>query len=288
MKSMTAFGYSEHRDESWHFAVTLKSYNNRFLDILVYLPGGLAPLEQRARELLSARVQRGRVELYVRATELGERPPLAIEPAVVRGYVEALRHLAAAARIRERVRLTHLLRLEGILKPAEAPDLEQVWKVLAPVIDSAAAEFEAMRTREGEATRRDIEALLQGIAAEVERVSDNADRLEAKIGEDLRRRFRDLLGQGIDESRLLAETAIVLSKADIHEELVRIRSHLSNFREIMAGGGAMGKKLDFLCQELNREFNTIGSKNLLVEVDSAVVALKDTLERIREQLRNVE
>jgi len=288
MKSMTAFGYSEHRDENWHFAVTAKSYNNRFLDILVYLPASLAALEQRTRALLSARFERGRVELYVRASELGGRLPLAIEPAAVRAYVEALRRLAAAAGLRERIRLSHLLRLEGILKPAEAPDQDRVWAALAPVIEEAAAQLEAMRAREGEATRRDIEELLGRIGEEVERVSSHADRLEAKIAEDLRRRLQELLGQGVDENRLLTETAVLASKADIHEELVRIRSHLDNFRDAVAGGGAVGKKLDFLCQELNREFNTIGSKNLLVEVDGAVVALKDTLEKIREQLRNVE
>lgn len=288
MKSMTAFGYSEHRDENWHFAVTVKSYNNRFLDVLVYLPASLAPLEQRAREMLSAKVERGRVELYVRAMELGGRLPLTIEPTVVRGYVEALRRLAAAAGIRERVRLAHLLRLEGVLKPAEAPDLDRVWAALSPVIGEAVGQLDAMRIREGEATRRDIEGLLDGIATEVRRVSTHADRLETKIADDLRRRMQDLLGQGVDENRLLTETALAASKADIHEELVRIGSHLDHFRETLAGGGAMGKKLDFLCQELNREFNTIGSKNLLVEVDSAVVALKDTLEKIREQLRNVE
>ena len=115
-----------------------------------------------------------------------------------------------------------------------------------------------------------------------------APRLEKKIKHDLRSRFEDLLENGVDENRILAETAVLLMKSDIHEELVRSRSHLQTFRQALEESGPMGKKLDFICQELNREFNTIGAKNLLAEVDGAIVALKDHVEKIREQLRNVE
>jgi len=129
---------------------------------------------------------------------------------------------------------------------------------------------------------------LTKIDAELFAVEALSPRLEEKIKVDLKSRFEELLGSGMDESRVLAETAVILMKYDIHEEIIRARSHLKSFRGTLEEGGAVGKKLDFICQELNREFNTIGAKNLLLEVDGSVVVLKDTVEKIREQLRNVE
>lgn len=288
MKSMTGFGYGEQRDEKRHLSMTLKSYNNRFLDILVYLPASLTVMEQNCRQFLADKVRRGRVELYVKATELEEAPAIFLDKAAVRSYARALRELAREAGIRDRLRLSHLLQLEGIMKSETAADPQQVWPVLEALLSSTFQSFEQMRSREGEATRRDILALLAGFEEEIRRIESLAPRLEAKLKEDLRARFTEVLGDTLEESRLLTETAALLAKADIHEELVRVRSHLQNFRSTVEQGGAVGKKLDFLCQELGREVNTIGSKNALVEVDASVVTLKDALEKIREQVRNVE
>lgn len=288
MRSMTGFGYREHRDQKHHLTLTLKSYNNRFLDILVYLPSFLSPLEQRLREFLSARIRRGRVELYLKASELAEGAGIAIDPLVVRTYAEAIMKIAEAAGVRERVRLSHLLRIEGILKPEVSLDLEDYWSFLRPQLESVFAEYDQLRLREGQATRKDIETLLGQIAAEIGKIEAQAPILEEKLKQSLRSRFEELLGNGIDESRVLAETAVALMKSDIHEELVRIRSHLASFESALGEEEAVGKKLDFICQEMNRECNTIGAKNLLSEVDASVVVLKDTIEKIREQLRNVE
>jgi uncharacterized protein (TIGR00255 family) len=288
MKSMTGFGYREHRDEKRHIIMTLKSYNNRFLDIIVYLPSNLAVLEQKIRQFLSSKIHRGRVELYVKATELGPGGRIDIDTDYVSAYVEALKRLADTAGIRDKVRLSHLLRIEGILNTEQSPNLEEYWLDLQPVLESVFEEFEQTRQREGEATRKDVESLLTKIDAELSAVEALSPRLEEKIKVDLRSRFEELLGSGMDESRVLAETAVILMKYDVHEEIIRARSHLKSFRETLEEGGAVGKKLDFICQELNREFNTIGAKNLLLEVDGSVVVLKDTVEKIREQLRNVE
>jgi uncharacterized protein (TIGR00255 family) len=130
--------------------------------------------------------------------------------------------------------------------------------------------------------------ILAGFEAQLGRIEALAPQLEQRLKNDLRARFREVLGDAVEEARLLTETAVLLSRADIHEELVRVRGHLSFFRAAVGQGGPVGKKLDFLCQELGREVNTIGAKNALAEVDAAVVALKDGLEKIREQVRNVE
>ena len=288
MKSMTGFAYREHRDERHKITITLKSYNNRFLDILIYLPSFLNPLEQKIREFLSQRISRGRVELYLKASELNQVAEIGIDPVYVDTYVQALRRLADAAGIRERIRLSHLMRIEGMLQAEQSLDLDAYWSDLQTLLASVFQEFDALRQAEGEATGKDILELLEKIEADIAKIEAVAPQLAEKIKADLRSRFKDLLSNGIDENRILTETAALLMKSDIHEELVRSRSHLQSFRRILGESGPMGKKLDFICQELNREFNTIGAKNLLVEVDGAIVALKDHVEKIREQLRNVE
>jgi len=288
MKSMTGFAYREHRDKKHKITITMKSYNNRFLDILIYLPPFLNPLEQKIREFLSKRILRGRVELYVKAVELGRATEIAVDPYYVESYVQALRRLAEAAGIREKIRLSHLLRIEGMLKPEQSLDMDEYWPDFKPVLDSVFEEFDKLRQREGKATEKDIIGLLEGIETEISGLEAVAPQLEEKIKNDLRSRFEELLANRIDENRILAETAVLLMKSDIHEELVRVRSHLESFKKILQERGSLGKKLDFICQELNREFNTIGAKNLLSEVDRSIVVLKDTLEKIREQLRNVE
>jgi uncharacterized protein (TIGR00255 family) len=288
MKSMTGFAYREHRDERHKITITIKSYNNRFLDILIYLPSFLNPLEPKLRDFLSKRISRGRVEVYVKSLELNEAAEINVDHLYVQSYARALRQLAEAAGIREKLRLSHLLRIEGMLKADSSVDLDAYWSDFQPLLDSVFQEFDQLRSTEGEATARDILGLLEAIEAELEKIEAVAPQLEEKIRRDLRTRFEDLLSNGIEENRILTETAVLLMKSDIHEELVRSRAHLKSFRKIIRDGGPMGKKLDFICQELNREFNTIGSKNLLMEVDSAIVSLKDHVEKIREQLRNVE
>jgi uncharacterized protein (TIGR00255 family) len=288
MKSMTGFGFGEHRDEKRQLTLSLKSYNNRFLDLFVYLPASLAVLEPLVRSYLSTRVQRGRVELYLKAVELEELPLVHLDRAAVRAYVQALKELAREAGIRERLRLSHLLQLEGILRSEPSTDPQELWPVLEALLEKTFREFDQARAREGETTRQDVLGLLASFEEQIRRIEELAPALEAKIKSDLRARFAEVLGNSIEESRLLTETAAFLAHSDVHEELARIRSHLSNFASVLEEPGAVGKKLDFLCQELGREVNTLGSKNALLEADAAVVALKSALEKIREQVRNVE
>ncbi len=288
MKSMTGFGYSEYRDERRHIVLALKSYNNRFLDISVYLPHYLAQLEIKVRDFLASRIMRGRVELSLKATEFEENPNVILDKSSVQVYVRTLTELAEAAGINEKVRLSHLLKIEGILKTEMSQDIEEYWEFLKPHLEAAFRQFEQMRLSDGAATREDIRRLLAVIDSEICKVEAQSSRIEARIKEGLKTRFYELLGNGIDENRILSETAVMLMKYDINEELVRIRSYMNNFKNSMKESGAPGKKLDFICQELNREVNTIGSKSMMLDVSNAVVVLKDSLEKIREQLRNVE
>ncbi len=288
MKGMTGFGSAEYKDEKLQLSLNLKSYNNRFLDIVVFLPANLDTLEQRCRSFLSARFQRGRVELYLKARVLEEQTSVYLDKGNVTSYMKALRSLAEIAGIKEEIRLSHLLRIEGILKTEKSEDMATYWRFVEPLLENGFEKLEQMRIEEGEATRADIESKLKIIDLEIVEVKGNVSLIEHKIKERLKVRFYELLGEGVDESRVYSETAVQLVRCDINEELVRINTYLTTFKEVLDQPGAIGKKLDFICQELNREVNTIGSKSMLREVDSAVVSIKDGLEKIREQLRNVE
>ena len=288
MKSMTGFGVGEHRDEKRQLSMTLKSYNNRFLDLFVYLPPGLSVLEPQVRRYLSERVLRGRVELSLKYVELQEAPRASLDRSAVRAYAQLLRELAREAGVRGRLRLSDLLRLEGVIRTEPGSDPQELWPVLEGLLARTFAGFDEARAREGEATQKDVLAILAAFEQQITLIEGLAPLLEERLKNDLRARFREVLGDTVEEARLLTEMAVLLSRSDIHEELMRVRSHLGSFRASVLAGGAVGKKLDFLCQELGREVNTIGAKNALPEVDAAVVALKDALEKIREQARNVE
>jgi len=288
MKSMTGFGFSEYRSENIHLSLNLKSYNNRFLDLYVHLPQFLAPLEPRVRDFLSQRIIRGRAELALKVSEFEEDIEVRLDRKSVQVYRRVLEELAAEAGITDRIRLSHLLRIEGIIKLEKTLDIDKYWQMLEPLLGEAYNEFEETRNREGESTCKDIESNLSVIEDQLVLIEQAIPELEQFIKSELRSRFEELLGDAVDETRIYSEMAVMLMKSNVNEEIVRLASHLSNFRFTIVKEGAVGKKLDFICQELNREINTIGSKSQLAVVNEAVITVKDAIEKIREQLRNVE
>jgi uncharacterized protein (TIGR00255 family) len=285
---MTGYGYAEAAAKSFRMSLEIKSYNNRYLDIYVNLPPALNPLEPRIREYLEERILRGKVEVYLKIKNIEEDISVYVDPPVVGGYLAALKKLAELAGTGEEIRLSHLLQMEGILKTDQTRGLEDYWRELAPLLDEVFTAFEASRVREGEATGKDILELLARIRENAERTSFYMPEMENRFSQTIRGRMEELLGDKIDESRIAAEVAMLLVKYSIHEELIRLASHCEAFLAATREKGSAGKKLDFICQEMNREINTIGSKNVMAEVSRCVVAMKDCLENIREQIRNIE
>jgi uncharacterized protein (TIGR00255 family) len=285
---MTGFAYAELQDESIAVVLELKAYNNRFLDIQVSLQPFLSPLEPRIREYLASRIGRGRVEVILKITAAQRDVEVALDENLARAYKEALQRLVEAAGLDDQIRLSHLIRLEGILEVDQKTDLEEVWQKLFPVLEKSFSDFEKTRTAEGSQIQEDIIGLLDAMDQEVRNIDDQTEELEEHIKTAIRERFQQLLGDGADENRVFSETALLLLKLDIHEEVVRMRSHLESFRETLRTQEPMGKKLDFICQELNREVNTLASKSLQLPVHKSAIRIKDALEKIREQLRNVE
>jgi len=288
MKSMTGYAYSESSKENITVAVEIKGYNSRFLDLSIHLPVWLSPLEMKVREYLASRFARGKVELSVRIREEDSPASVSVNKNIAMEYKAAIGELAKALNIKEKVSLSMILRLEGVLEIEAEKDAEKYWAHIEPVLADAADRFEAERVREGEHTAQDILSYVAALENSVLTISSHVPELEASIRENLRTRFAEFLGDRYDDNRVLAETAVLLMKYSISEELARLSSHLKEFRFEVERNPGPGKKLDFLSQEINREVNTIGSKSPVLEVSRAVVEMKSALEDIREQLRNVE
>jgi uncharacterized protein (TIGR00255 family) len=288
MISMTGFGHGEHRDSRVQMVLEVRSYNNRFLELGINLPYSLKQLEPRVREYLSARVQRGKVEFYLSLTELEDSSDVVVDHARVRTYTAALEELRRLAGIRERLSLSNLIGLEGVLKTVSRKDPEALWALVLPLLEKVFGEFNTSRIVEGRKTEQDIRTCAADVQKRLAFIQTKVPEIEVKIKTGLRDRFRELLGEGVEESRIMAETAVQLMRGDINEEVQRTRGHLESLQEALGASGPQGKRLDFVCQELGREINTIGSKSMLMEIDQAVIAIKDSLEKIREQIRNVE
>lgn len=288
MKSMTGYGYTEYQDEKLSLTLELKSYNNRYLDIYVNLPNFLSPLEPVLRGILSEKILRGKVECSVRIRELEEDIEILADRNAAISYAKALEEIREATGIAGEVDLNHLLRFDGVLKTQKSRDIEKFETLIRQHLKGVLEQFEAARITEGTVTAEDIGVNLSILEENAAYFSERAGDLEAELQTSLKQRFEQLLGEKGDDNRIMQEIAVMLMKYSIAEEIVRLGGHLESFRKGMAAPGPHGKRLDFLCQEMNREVNTIGSKSTMGDVIQRVVACKDSVEKIREQLRNLE
>jgi uncharacterized protein (TIGR00255 family) len=285
---MTSYSYREKQDNTISVSVEIKGYNSRFLDLSVYLPPWLSSLEMRARKYMASRFGRGKIEASIRLKEHNERVLVSVNAEAAKAYEKAIAELGAVFHIDKKPDLNLLLNLEGVLETEKNRDDEKYWEYIEPVLAEASDQFEAERVREGKHTEADILSHITVLEEAVKAVALRGPELEKAIAENLKTRFAEFLGNTIDENRVLAETALLLMKYTISEEIFRLSSHLKEFRLEVGRNPSPGKKLDFLCQEINREINTVGSKTPDLEVSRAVVDMKNALENIREQLRNVE
>lgn len=288
MKSMTGYGYAEGNDGRFSASIELKTYNNRYLDLIFSLPPVLGPLEERLRETLRQKIARGRIELFLRFKDLQEQLSISLDQANIESYAEVLRTLSRLAGLPDALRLEHLLAMDGLVRVDRNRDIEACWSFLLPLLQAALLELEASRLREGSAIRADLLAqlcIIEGLASSMEK---HVPQIELTVRDQLRQRFVGLMGDLVDEQRMLAEVAVQLNRLTVHEELVRLAAHCGAARQFIQEGKQAGKKLDFLFQEMNRKINTIGSKSSLVGLSNDVVSAKEALENLREQVRNVE
>ena len=288
IKSMTGYGRAVETVMGREFTVELRAVNNRYLDCTVKLPRSLTFAEDGVKQRVKAAVARGKVDVFISAgAAAGDLVQVSLNRPVLEGYLQAMRTMVEDYGVRDDISAAALSRLPEVFlveKPRE--DEDQLLSALLQVVDKALAAFDAMRRAEGAAMEADLRSRRQRILDLVARVeadspqtvADYRARLEAKMQEVLER-------TAVDESRILQEAAIFADKV---AETVRLRSHLAQMETMLASGGAVGRKLDFLLQEMNREANTIGSKCTDLRLAQVVVEIKGELEKIREQIQNIE
>ena len=290
MDSMTGYGRGEASNGEVTVVVEMKSVNNRFRDINIRVPREYLVIEPRMNEIVKRRVQRGRVDIFVRRTTVESAQTVAADPVLAERYLQAMRLVAQRLqRKAEEIPLTFVLSQPGVLTPVDQEaDGVNEWNVVSTAVEAALAEMCRMRAAEGKALTKALEEMLDELLrhnADVELAADGiSDRLRGRLEGRLKR----LVGDRVDQNRLAQEAAILADKADVVEEITRIRSHGKQFRDALHSGEPVGRKLDFLLQELNREINTIGSKAAEHPVSANVVDMKSVLERMREQAANIE
>lgn len=291
VKSMTGYGRCVETVGGREFTVELRSVNNRYLDCTVKLPRVLSFAEDAVKQAVKNAISRGKVDVFVsmRAEGVSDARVMLNAP-LVEGYLAAMKEMAQRYGVADDISVSTLARMQDVFTvEREEVDEEQLLKDLMTVVDKAIAGYDAMRSAEGQALERDLrsrgetilELVAQVEAGSGETVSAYRARLESKLREVL-------ANTSIDESRILTEAAIFADKVAVDEETVRLRSHLNQMNQMLASGGAIGRKLDFLLQEMNRESNTIGSKCSDVRLARIVVDIKAELEKIREQTQNIE
>ena len=299
MNSMTGYGYEELVEEKFFLSVEIKSYNSRFLDLSINLPSSLSRLENFFREKVTAAVVRGKVDVYIRLREEEPATSVLVNQEAVRSYAAAISQVSqilsemqgvagSLATSTAQSPLELILSQEGVLVSHREFDLDSYKALLEPVFDTALEQFVADRRREGENLKVDLQEKLGVLEDAAAFFTHWQPQMESTFKENLQRRFQELLGEGYDQQRVLTEVAALLVKYTINEEIVRLKSHLSALAKELVDNATPGRKIDFICQEINREINTIGSKNQFTEVGAMVITAKDALENIREQARNVE
>ncbi|MCG6980389.1 MAG: YicC family protein [Deltaproteobacteria bacterium] len=291
LHSMTAFGRGEAVADGYRFTVELRTLNHRFCDIRIKLPRRYTDFEEEIKRKLSSQFSRGRIEVNVVADEtLDKVQHLTVDTELAETYKRLLLDLIDKLGIEAGLRLDTLLHFRDIFVFKEDEESRgQAWKVMETALDQGVEQCIHMRREEGSALEADFNARLDQLETLGSEIERRTPLVVLDIRERLQKRIEELLGQGeLDESRLAQEVAILAEKSDVTEELIRFKSHLQQFGNLLDASGPRGRQLEFVLQEMHREINTIGSKANDVEIGQIVIQIKTELERFREQLQNVE
>lgn len=294
IKSMTAYGRGEAEATNQKWVVELRSLNHRFLELSLNLPKRLWGLEDRLRKLIKSRIPRGRVEMQLTWETTGDKAlALKVDPALASQTTAMLRGILEASKLYEPLTLEHLLHFSDLFITKENQELEmeleETWEAVSQAVTQALDVLDGMRLNEGAALAADLAANLEAIRREMARIQAQAPLLPQLWREKVSARLAELVGEtGVDETRLAQEVAFLAERRDLAEELARLESHLAQFQETLEAQGPVGRKQEFLLQEMLREANTIGSKAGDLLITQAVLEIKGHLERLREQVQNIE
>ncbi len=292
VKSMTGYGRAESLLEGRKILVEIKSLNHRYLESSLRLPSALSPFELDIKKKVSAGISRGKIEINIRADanfipEKGAGWDLNLP--LLRNYYNLLCRIKEELNIKDDITLAHIASFKDVFVSVEENNIADLWLIIAPLLDEAIATLTLMREKEGAVLCRDLLARISIVQQLLEDMDLRLPKVIAVYQKRLTERVKELAGDtAIDESRLLQEVAIMAEKSDVTEEMVRFRSHIGQFTDMLQSDDGVGRKVDFLIQEMGREINTIGSKSSDAEISRIVIEIKSELARIREQVQNLE
>jgi len=291
MRSMTGYGRGEADNGAKKFTVEIKSINHRYSEIVVKQPRQYMLLEDNIRRLVQKYIQRGRVEIYIKAEETGvKKPEIKVDKENAIAYYNSLKDLANYLEISPNISIHQLVTLPEVIKLEEVEeDLDDIWVVMETALTKALEQLVAMRETEGQSLKRDLEQRIFFLKQLSAKISARSPLVVEEYREKLKNRIKELLDETqFEENRFTQEVVYFAEKCSITEELVRLESHYQQFINSLNSDESIGRKLDFLVQELNRETNTIGSKANDLEISQLVVQMKSEIEKIREQVQNIE
>ena len=290
IKSMTGFGRGKYETEGRNYTVDIKSVNHKYTDISVRLPRFLNSEEDKIRKRISSAISRGKVDVLVTFENYSSKGTnIRINKDLAKDYIRELKSLAEETELKFNVDVIDISKFPEILKIEDEQDEELIGKELMFAVDDALNKFISMREVEGTRLIEDIESRIYSIQNKVNEITEYSSTLVKEYMEKLKQRVSELLEPGtVDENRLMQEIVIFSDKSSIEEELTRLKSHIAQFLELIKQSSPIGKKIDFLIQEINREVNTIGSKANCLEITNRVIEIKTEVENIREQIQNIE
>ena len=291
LKSMTGFGRAEVSNDQYRLSVEVKSVNSRFLDLSIKMPKKFNALEANIRNTVKEYISRGKVDLFITYESFSEKgKALRLDLPLAKEYLESMRTLVNALGVEDNVKVTNLASLPDVLVLSEeSEDDDALWESLKPSLTGALERFSETRVMEGENLQQDLLGKLAEMEAIVNRIDERSPEITAAYEARLRAKVSDLLeGTGIDEARIVQEVTIYSDKICTDEERVRLHSHIKNMRTKLQNGGLVGRELDFVAQEMNREANTTLSKANDLIVSEDAIGLKTLIEKIREQIQNLE
>lgn len=291
MKSMTGYGRAKLQKESREYIVEIKSVNHKYLDMNIKLPRNLFCMEDRVRKSISNKVSRGKIDVFITYINNGiEGKNILINKDIARLYIKELEELANENNIASGLRATEISKLPEVLNIViDEDDEDKIWSDLNECLEEALSNFVNMRETEGERIKLDLEERLNEINENVAKIIQNSTGLIEEYVVKLRNRIKEMLDTDIvDETRLAQEIVIYSDKISIEEEITRIKSHIEQFRTLLDEKDPIGKKADFIIQEMNRETNTMGSKSGSIDIINLVIKIKTQIEDIREQIQNIE
>jgi len=288
MKGMTGYSFKSFFQDGVNISCELKSLNHRFLEVNISTSQLLNPFELQIKEAIQKKIKRGKIDVYISLKVDGAMSKVKVDSSLAKEYLDSLNTLKDICNIDDEITLYHLIKFHDIFRIEEKKDYSIYWNIIEKLFNESLDELVIMKVKEGEHTKNDLLYIINDIKSRLEDIASSKNFIENDILNNIKNRVSELLGNNFDENRILSEVAILVSRGSINEELTRLDLYINEFINISSEENEVGKRLDFLCQEMHREINTIGNKIFNAKYVSYVISIKNNIENLREHIRNIE